>query len=214
VHCRLLFAIIIAFPVGTASRHARAAARAGDPRPNPDWIPLKEFERCGPLSLLVLGELAGREMKLAAIERWCAPSDKGEVSVTSLCDTGAKLGLRLVAVRCESGDLEALQPGIMHLRAEGEHPGHYCVAGSVSGEKVLIVDPPSPNKWVSMTDLQRRWDGVLIVLESRLPKRHTSRDRLPLALFSTASGVAGFALHRGIAHRRRRAGRTSCAVES
>jgi len=185
------FRLFVALVLSAAASAAPAENTATRPT---HWIPLKTYQRCGPLSLFVLGTMLGYEWDLNELIARCRTDEQGGVSGEELLRVGNELGLELKMVRTNFTGLRDLTPCIAHLKESDSSPAHFSVVAGARPDAVLVIDPPHPNRWVEADRWSDRWEGRVIVPAAPA----TSESGWPWwrGLFSVVALLVGVACHR------------------
>ncbi len=126
---------------------------------------------CGPMSLFVLGKLAGKDPDIAGLRR-TVKSAEGVTTMLDLRNGATELGFDVEAQQLNYGQLHRRlsEPGtyaILHFESD-----HFAPAVGVSGERIRMLDAAIGVEDVDEGGLGRRpygWDGKALILTARTP---------------------------------------------
>lgn len=141
---------------------ARTAASAAD-LPATQSDNLSDHYRpnlCGPASLYAVCRLRGIETSIAELAE-LAGTDRRGTSVYGMIQAAQAKGLKAQAYESSIKHLH----GIKELAIIDFPVGHFCLLHSWQKGEALLIDPPSPNRLVSVADLEASWGKHVIVFE-------------------------------------------------
>lgn len=140
-----------------------------------------EGAECGLASIAMVAAFHGHEVDLATMRLKFGLSLKG-MTLKTLTDIAAAIGLGARAVRCEPDELSDLRmPAILHWGTN-----HFVVLKRMRGRKAVIHDPAMGACTVDADELSKHFTGVALELlpsHNFRPKRETN----PLKLGSLIS---------------------------
>ena len=127
---------------------------------------------CGPMSLFVIGKLAGKDPGIADLRR-TVKSAEGVTTMLDLRNGATELGFDVEAQQLDYGQLHRRlsQPAtyaILHFESD-----HFAPAVGVSGDRVRMLDAAMGVEDVDEGGLGRRpygWDGKALILRARQPQ--------------------------------------------
>jgi len=114
---------------------------------------------CGPISLYMVLQHYGIKTSIEEVASLAGVERKG-TSIAGLIRAAEAKGVSASAFRSSVRHLKRIQgPAIIDLPE-----GHYCVFAGWRDGAVLVLDPPRPNRWVTVNELDKHWGKRLIVL--------------------------------------------------
>ncbi|OGN45122.1 MAG: hypothetical protein A2623_10625 [Caulobacterales bacterium RIFCSPHIGHO2_01_FULL_70_19] len=137
-----------------------------------------EATECGLAALAIICRHKGAKFTLSELRARFPPSSRGQ-SLAEIMDVGIALGFAPRAVRCELSELTELSlPVILHWEFN-----HFVVLTKVTSSKVVLEDPASGRRVLSMDEASRGFTGVALELAEtvRFKKR---RARPPISASS------------------------------
>lgn len=149
-----------------------------------------EAAECGLACLAMVAAFHGHDVDLATLRRRFGLSMKG-MTVRTMVDVGAAIGLLSRPLRCEINELAKLRtPAILHWGTN-----HFVVLDRVSKGSVVVHDPAAGRLSLPLSAVDSLFTGVVVELTPTSTFRRT-RERNPLRLGSllSFSGDTGRAL--------------------
>lgn len=144
-----------------------------------------ETSECALACLAMIASYYGREIDLLALRR-CGWTSTHGLSMNQLVQRADALGLQSRPLRLELADLAKLRtPCVMHVDLN-----HFVVLKRVSRRHVLIHDPATGFRKMSLRDLSDRFTGVALELFPS-PTFIRRKEKTPLSLKALAGRLQG-----------------------
>ncbi len=162
--CGLLLAVLWGWNYRTnySSVPGRTVASEVD-LPAAEGVNLSDYYQpnlCGPASLYAVCRLRGIETSIAELAE-LAGTDRRGTSVYGIIQAAQAKGLKAQAYESSLQHLHSIkEPAIIDMPA-----GHFCVLHSWQDDEALLIDPPSPNRRISASELEASWGKHIIVFE-------------------------------------------------
>jgi ATP-binding cassette, subfamily B, bacterial CvaB/MchF/RaxB len=137
-----------------------------------------EAAECGLACVAMIAGHYGYSTDLTTLRREHSISLNGS-TLKDIVDISASIGLGSRAVRCELNELKDLRlPAILHWNMN-----HFVVLKSVSGQRVVFLDPARGQVTAKLSDISGNFTGVVLEL-SPTATFQKKRDRQPVRLSS------------------------------
>ena len=141
---------------------------------------------CGLACLAMIADFHGLKTDLGAMRRRFAPSLRG-ASLKTLMIIGDRVGLAPRAVKIPLDELAGLHlPAVIYWDLN-----HFVVLEKVERTRVLLHDPASSSKWMSLEEVSKHFTGIALELRPTADfDRKDERKRLKLSqLWSSMTGL-------------------------
>jgi ATP-binding cassette subfamily B protein RaxB len=140
-----------------------------------------EAAECGLASIAMVAAHHGFDVDLTTMRRRFAVSMKG-MTLRTMTDVAAEIGLSSRAIRCELPDLVHIRmPAILHWGTN-----HFVVLVAASSRSLTVHDPAHGSVTLPMADATRKFTGVAVELTPNAAFRR-ARERNPLKLGTVLS---------------------------
>lgn len=163
---------------------------------------------CGPAVLAMIAAYHGKRVSIARL-RELAGTDRQGTTMAGLISASEQVGFSARAVRAAAESLPGIPlPAVAHWKENGRN--HYVVLCHIARKTVVVADPATGKRKLTLDEFHRCWTGVLLLLGNKpdirsivtarssfsrlcsllLPHRHLFLDVVLAAVLMTILGLA------------------------